>query len=116
MRVLRLSSEKMYLAVTYDLTNNRARSKIVKILESYGFRVQKSVFELEITKNQFETLKEWLIYRLEYARSQYTKTHTNVDSVKFYILSKVWESNLQGRIDGVWEWYEQAYFEDFLIL
>ncbi|MDP3381587.1 MAG: CRISPR-associated endonuclease Cas2 [bacterium] len=50
MRVLRLSSEKMYLAITYDISNNKARSKIVKILTSYGFRVQKSVFEVEITK------------------------------------------------------------------
>ncbi len=116
MRVLRLSNEKMYLAVTYDLTNNKARSKIVKILESYWFRVQKSVFELEVTKSQFETLKRSLIYRLEFARKKYDDNSENNDSVKFYILSKVWEGNLDWRIDWMWEGYEQAYFDNFLIL
>jgi len=116
MRVLRLSSEKMYLVITYDLTNNKARTKIVNILESYWFRVQKSVFEVEVTKNQFETLKKSIIYWLEYARSKYPDNTENNDSVKFYILSKVWEWNLQWRIDWIWEWYEQAYCEDFLIL
>lgn len=106
----------MYLVITYDLTSNKARSKIVKILESYWFRVQKSVFEVEITKNQFEAMKKAIIYWLEYARSKYNSDIDNNDSVKFYILSKVWEWNLQWRIDWMWEWYEQAYFEDFLIL
>jgi len=116
MRVLRLSNEKMYLAITYDISNNKARTKIVKILLSYGFRVQKSVFELEVTNNQFQTLKKSLIYRLEYARKTYNEKDVNIDSVKFYILSKVWDWNLDWRIDWIWDWYEQAYFDDFLIL
>jgi CRISPR-associated endonuclease Cas2 len=91
MRVLRLSNEKMYLAITYDISNNKTRSKIVKILSSYGFRVQKSVFEIEVTKGQFQTLKKSLLYRLEYARKTYGDNYINVDSVKFYILSKVGE-------------------------
>lgn len=106
----------MYAAITYDITNDKARSKIVKILLSYGFRVQKSVFEVEITKSQFQTLKKSLIYRLEYARKWYKEDMENIDSIKFYILSKVWEWNLDGRIDWLWDWYEQAYFDDFLIL
>ncbi len=106
----------MYLVVTYDITNNKARSKIVKTLESYWFRVQKSVFELELTKNQFEILKKSIIYWLEYAKTKYSDSNKNVDSIKFYILSKVWEWNLFWRIDGLWEWYEDAYFDDFLIL
>jgi CRISPR-associated endonuclease Cas2 len=116
MRVLRLSNEKMYIVVTYDLTNNKARSKIVNILESYWFRVQKSVFEVELTKNQFEVMKKALIYWLEYARSKYADKQENNDSIKFYILSKVWEWNLDWRVDWLWEWYNQAYFEDVLIL
>jgi hypothetical protein len=36
--------------------------------------------------------------------------------VKFYILSKVGEWNLDGRVDWLWDWYEQAYFDDFLII
>ncbi|MDP2090941.1 MAG: CRISPR-associated endonuclease Cas2 [Candidatus Gracilibacteria bacterium] len=116
MRVLRLSSEKMYLAITYDISNNKARSKIVKILTSYGFRVQKSVFEVEITKGQYQTLKKSLTHRLEFSRKKYGDESINIDSVKFYILSKVGEGNLDGRIDGLGDGYEQAYFDDFLIL
>ena len=116
MRVLRLSSEKMYLAVTYDISSNKSRSKIVNLLESYWFRVQESVFEIEVNKSQFERLKKSLIYRLEYARSKYKENDINNDSVKFYILSKIWEWNLDWRIDWLWEGYEQAYFDDFLIL
>lgn len=106
----------MYLAITYDISNNKTRTKIVQILESYGFRVQESVFELEVNKSQFERLKKSIIYWLEYAKNKYNSNTTNNDSVKFYILSKVWEWNLDGRIDWLGEWYQQAFFDDFLIL
>ena len=116
MRILYLSSEKMYLAVAYDITNNKARTRIVKILESYGFRVQKSIFEVEVNKTQFIRLKKSLNYWLEYAKSKYSEKEENNDSIKFYILSKLWEGNLEGRIDWMGEGYKQAYFEEILIL
>ena len=115
MRILKISTEKMYLVVAYDISHNKARTKIVKILESYWFRIQKSIFELEITKNQFESLKKSLSFWLEFAKTKYWENN-NEDSVKFYFLSKVWEWDLQWRIDWLWEWYKQAYFEDFLII
>lgn len=77
--------------------------------------MQESVFEIELNPSQFQTLKHWLLYWLEYAKSKYSDTQNN-DSIKFYILSKVWEWSLQGRIDGLWEWYNQVFFEDILIL
>ena len=36
----------MNFLVSYDISNNKKRRKIVKILEDYGDRVQESVFEL----------------------------------------------------------------------
>ena len=116
MRILYLSSEKMYLVVAYDITNNKARNKIVKILESYGFRVQKSIFEIEINKTQFLRLKKSFNYWLEYAKDKYKKQEEVNDSIKFYILSKFWEWNLDWRIDWMGEWYKQAYFEEILII
>jgi len=116
MRILYISSEKMYLAVAYDITNNKARTKIVKILESYGFRVQKSIFEVEVNKTQFARLKKSLNYWLWYAKSKYKENEENNDSIKFYILSKFWEWDLDWRIDWIWEWYRQAYFEELLII
>lgn len=106
----------MYLVITYDISNNKARKKIMDTLESYWFRVQESVFELELTKNQYERLKRTLNYWLEYARAKYSNNTTNEDSIKFYVLSKFWEWNLDWRIDWMWDWYKSAYFEEFLIL
>jgi len=116
MRVLRLSNEKIYIAVTYDISNNKARSKIVNILESYGFRVQESVFELELTINQYARITKSMNYWLDFAKTKYKTNQINNDSVKFYILSKVWEGNLWWRINWIWEWYKQAFFDDVLIL
>ena len=43
--------------VFYDISDNKIRNKIVKILESYGIRMQKSVFQCEISLRQFIQLK-----------------------------------------------------------
>jgi len=106
----------MYLSISYDISSTKARNKVVKLLESYGFRVQKSVFEVQLNKRQYKILKKKLSSILKWANKDYTEEHINIDSVKFYILSKEWEWNLDWRIDGVGEWFEKIYFEDFLIM
>ncbi|MCR5411462.1 MAG: CRISPR-associated endonuclease Cas2 [Patescibacteria group bacterium] len=62
---------------------------MVEILESYGYRVQKSVFEIEITESDFIKLKMKLEKILKKAELYYqeNKMESN-DSVKFYILCK----------------------------
>ncbi len=42
----------MRLAITYDISDNRTRSRVFKILESYGAWKQYSVFEMEISDIQ----------------------------------------------------------------
>ncbi len=42
----------MRLAVTYDISENRVRTRVFKILEKYGAWKQYSVFELEISDVQ----------------------------------------------------------------
>ena len=42
----------MRLAVTYDISENRTRTRVFKILERYGAWKQYSVFELEISDIQ----------------------------------------------------------------
>ncbi|MCI9246683.1 MAG: CRISPR-associated endonuclease Cas2 [Clostridia bacterium] len=49
-------SEKNII-VFYDISDNKIRNKIVKILESYGIRMQKSVFQCEVNLRQFIQLK-----------------------------------------------------------
>ncbi len=40
---------KIYLAV-YDIVENRARYRLAKLFSKYGFRIQKSAFEIICTK------------------------------------------------------------------
>lgn len=51
----------MYLIVCYDIENDKARTKISKILFNFGLkRVQKSVFEGIIKTKQFPNLQKQL--------------------------------------------------------
>lgn len=107
----------MYLWVTYDLTRTKARNQVVDVLESYGYRVQKSVFEIEITESDFIKLKMKLEKILKKAEIYYQENNMESnDSVKFYILCKTGECNVEGRIDGVGEWYQKISFPEVMIL
>lgn len=44
-----------YLAA-YDISSNKRRAKIAKVMESMGARVQGSVFEIWLNKAELETL------------------------------------------------------------
>ena len=49
--------EKRYIVlVIYDIVDNRKRYRMVKCLEKYGLRVQKSAFEAFLTRKQYEKL------------------------------------------------------------
>jgi len=42
-------------AVAYDIADNSRRRKVSNLLDSYGDRVQNSVFEMVVTKPMLET-------------------------------------------------------------
>jgi len=48
----------MYILITYDIVSNKRRRKIDKLLSEYGFRVNYSVFELEIDSKSYKKLLE----------------------------------------------------------
>lgn len=50
----------MFAVIVYDISNDKKRSKIAKILLSYGDRVQKSVFECDLSDRQIEDLRKKL--------------------------------------------------------
>lgn len=50
----------MYLLITYDITDNKRRRKLDKLLSEYGFRVNLSVFELDIDHKTYRMLLEKL--------------------------------------------------------
>lgn len=50
-------AEKNYL-ITYDMSNDKRRNRIVKILMNYAYRVQYSVFELSVPDNIIVKIKK----------------------------------------------------------
>ena len=67
----------MRVIVSYDITDDKRRRKVCKTLEGYGYRVQYSVFECDLTNKQISELKRRL------------KPHVKgreMDSVRFYPL------------------------------
>lgn len=68
----------MDYAVVYDISDDKERRKVDKLLKGYGFRIQKSVFECRLTRRTRDELTKRMekldiktgfikLYRLEYA-------------------------------------------------
>ncbi len=51
-------TDQMFVLVIYDIIDNRRRVKFAKMLEGYGFRVQKSAFEALLSKRKYAKLIE----------------------------------------------------------
>ena len=69
---------KQFMVVSYDISNNKRRTKVMKQMENFGRRVQYSVFECELKSDQIRALKEGL--------APWVKERE--DSVRFYYLSE----------------------------
>jgi CRISPR-associated protein Cas2 len=65
----------MFIAVCYDIADNRRRNKVSNILEGFGTRVQESVFECDLSQKHLEELRE----RLE-------GVLTKEDGLRYYFL------------------------------
>ncbi|SNR60319.1 CRISPR-associated endonuclease Cas2 [Desulfurobacterium atlanticum] len=48
----------MFYVITYDISDDKIRNKLMKLLKNYGRRVQFSCFEVDLTEKELETLKE----------------------------------------------------------
>lgn len=51
---------KQFVVISYDISNDKRRTKIMKILEDHGRRVQYSVFECHLQLKELERLKDRL--------------------------------------------------------
>lgn len=67
----------MFYLVCYDIVKDRRRNKVAHLLEGYGLRVQKSVFECVLTPAQQEMLQRKLERYIE----------PKEDQVRFYPMS-----------------------------
>lgn len=67
----------MFYLIAYDIVNDCRRNKVAHLLEGYGMRVQKSVFECVLTQKQREMVDRKL--------QQYI--NADEDQVRFYPMS-----------------------------
>ena len=51
----------MFFVVTYDIIDDKRRTKIAKILGDFGTRVQYSVFECNLTDSEYRRLQKRLV-------------------------------------------------------
>jgi len=61
--------------VCFDISDDKKRDKIASLLEEYGIRVQRSVFEIEINKTNLKKLTEKI-----------KKLIKKEDSIRFYFM------------------------------
>src|ERR1700752_2797768 len=47
----------MFIVISYDIPDDKRRTKLATLMENYGHRVQYSVFECLLTEDQFRTLQ-----------------------------------------------------------
>ncbi|GAB4156238.1 MAG: CRISPR-associated endonuclease Cas2 [Candidatus Promineifilaceae bacterium] len=50
----------MRILVSYDISNDKRRRHVAKIMEGYGYRVQYSVFECDLDANKLAELQKRL--------------------------------------------------------
>ena len=48
----------MFRVITYDIKDDRTRTRLAKTLEGFGYRVQYSVFEAILTPSQYRDMKQ----------------------------------------------------------
>lgn len=51
----------MFLTVAYDCSNDKRRNRVAKILLDYGYRVQYSVFEVQLDERRFVEMQSRLL-------------------------------------------------------
>lgn len=52
--------DRVFVLIIYDIVDNKRRLKLAKMLQGYGFRIQKSAFEATISKRKYNELIERL--------------------------------------------------------
>ena len=69
---------KDFVIVAYDISDDRRRLQVAKILKDYGTRVQYSVFECLLDKDTLKKMEQRISREINQAE----------DNVRIYVLSK----------------------------
>ena len=68
------------ILVSYDIANDKKRSKFAKYLKRFGHRIQYSVFEIDNSERILENIYTDI-------QNQYSKTFDQADSIYIFKLS-----------------------------
>lgn len=58
--IMEKEKKKHFALVIYDIVNDKKRTQLVKYLEGYGYRVQKSAFEVRLNTALYRELVKWI--------------------------------------------------------
>lgn len=84
--------EKRLVLVIYDIINNKRRTKLVKLLEGYGIRVQKSAFETLLTDRKYREMVSKIAGLID-----------EEDNVRIYKLNSSNEVSIFGTSESIYE-------------
>lgn len=70
-------TRRYIILVIYDIVENKRRNKMVKCLEKYAVRVQKSAFEAFLTKKKYDKMVEETCKLID----------ADTDSLRIYLLA-----------------------------
>ena len=79
----------MFVIISYDISEDKRRTKIHNVLKSYGQWVQYSVFECDLTPAQYAKLRSRLAKLID----------NQTDSIRFYFLCACCQDRIE-RIGG----------------
>jgi len=68
----------MNMLITYDIANARRLQRVAKVMLDYGLRVQRSIFEADVSPAQFRELRERTEAEMDFQE----------DGVKYFPLCK----------------------------
>lgn len=89
----------MYVLVSYDIVDDKVRTRVMKLLKNYGRRVQLSVYECEVDEAQYGRMKAAVEEHID----------KRLDRVRYYTLCKTCLRNVD--ICGWGEVMEDEGFE-----
>lgn len=92
---------KMFVMISYDVVKDKDRIKLMKFLKDYGERVQKSVFECNLSHETYEKVKKGVEEIINKRK----------DRVRYYRICK----GCIGKIE-ISGWGEVTEDEDFIVV
>lgn len=77
------------LLISYDISDNKVRSKFAKFLSKFGFRLQYSVFEISNSDTALKNIETEI-------KNTYVKAFTEEDSIIIFDLSETCKKTCYG--------------------